>query len=116
MLEEMAREEIGAVARALADKVTQEDRLQLKVDMERLTEQGARDCLGLVMRRLNLREKSRQVKLHLNVIPEGLVKELQLMVMQDHGQLQSDVGKELGCVREELRRVATEQRRQSSIV
>lgn len=116
MLEEMAREEIRAVARALADKVTEEDRIQLKLDMERLTEQGARDCLGLVVRRLNMRGKSRQIKLHLNGIPEGLVKELQLVVMQHHGQLRSGVGKELGCVREELRKVVTEQRRQLSII
>lgn len=105
----MAREEIRAVARALVGKVTVEDRLQLKADMERLTEQGARDCLGLVVRRLNLRGKSREVKLHLNVIPEGLVKELQLIVMQDHGQLRIGAAEELGCVREELRRVAIEQ-------
>lgn len=106
-LEEAKLNEISTIAAALVpSKIPKEERLQLKEDMQRLSAKGVRDCLRLIARRLKTFQIGTQVevKLHLDILPTDLIRELQLVVMHDRGQVRIRSAVQLTSLRAELKR------------
>lgn len=104
VLENSRTAEIASVAAALRSQVvSHDDRVQLKTDLERLSPQGVRASVGLISRSFVAGlPHGKEVKLRLDLLPADVIRELQLVVMQENNQLSTATTSQLHKVCMEL--------------